>query len=91
VDTRALIVGLKRGIIGGLALDVYEEEDKLFFSDHSGEVIPDDVFMRLTTFPNVLITGHQAFFTYEALTGIAETTLGNLTALEGAGSCDNCV
>lgn len=91
VDTPALIEGLKRGIIGGLALDVYEEEEKLFFTDHSGEVITDDVFMRLTTFPNVLITGHQAFFTHEALMGIATTTLGNLTALDRDGVCANAV
>ncbi|HSJ03238.1 MAG TPA: 2-hydroxyacid dehydrogenase, partial [Verrucomicrobium sp.] len=91
VDTRALIEGLKRGVIGGLALDVYEEEDKLFFADHSGEVIRDDIFMRLTTFPNVLITGHQAFFTHEALTGIAETTLGNLSELARDGKCGNAV
>lgn len=91
VNTQALIDGLKSGVIGGVALDVYEEEEKLFFADHSAEVITDDVFMRLTTFPNVLITGHQAFFTKEALTGIAETTLGNLTALTQQGQCVNAV
>ncbi len=81
VDTTAIIAGLKSGVIGGVALDVYEEEDKLFFSDHSGEIITDDVFMRLTTFPNVIITGHQAFFTKEALGQIAQTTMANLSAL----------
>jgi D-lactate dehydrogenase len=81
VDTRALIAALKSGRIGGVALDVYEEEEALFFADHSGEVIQDDVFMRLLTFPNVLVTAHQAFFTEEALDNIAATTLGNATAL----------
>lgn len=91
LDSRALIVGLKNGVIGGLALDVYEEEDKLFFDDHSGEIIPDDVFMRLTTFPNVLITGHQAFFTKEALEQIARATIGNLKEFERTGKCGNAV
>ena len=78
VDTHALIDGLKSGKVGFLGLDVYEEEEGLFFRDLSGEVIGDDVFMRLTTFPNVLITGHQGFFTREALHNIAETTLANI-------------
>lgn len=82
VDTRAVIDGLKSGKIGRLGLDVYEEEEQLFFQDLSQAVIGDDTFMRLTTFPNVLITGHQAFFTREALTNIAETTLANITAFE---------
>lgn len=82
VDTRAVIEGLKSGKIGFLGLDVYEEEENLFFQDRSASVIGDDLFMRLTTFPNVLITGHQAFFTAEALGNIADTTLGNLTAFE---------
>lgn len=89
VDTHALVEGLKTGVLGGLALDVYEEEEKLFFADHSHEIISDDVFMRLTTFPNVLITGHQAFFTREALAQIAEVTLGNLDALGSSGTCEN--
>ena len=80
VDTRALIEGLKSGRIGFLGLDVYEEEENLFFEDRSADVIQDDVFARLLTFPNVLVTAHQAFFTHEALTAIAETTLGNVTA-----------
>jgi D-lactate dehydrogenase len=91
LDSRALIVGLKSGVIGGLALDVYEEEDKLFFDDHSAEIIPDDTFMRLTTFPNVLITGHQAFFTKEALEQIARTTIANLKQFEASGKCGNAV
>lgn len=82
VDTRALIRGLKDGRIGYVGLDVYEEEEGLFFVDHSSDVIQDDIFARLLTFPNVLVTAHQAFFTREALTAIAETTLGNITAFE---------
>lgn len=82
IDTHAVIQGLKKGQIGALGLDVYEEEAKLFFEDRSTEVIQDDLFMRLLTFPNVLITGHQAFFTREALQAIAETTCANLTSFE---------
>lgn len=82
VDTTALIEGLKSGQIGSLGLDVYEEEEQLFFRDLSSDVIQDDVFARLLTFPNVLITAHQAFFTREALRGISETTLENVTAYE---------
>lgn len=82
VDTRAVIAALKAGKIGYLGLDVYEEEADLFFEDLSDRMIHDDVFSRLLTFPNVVITGHQAFFTEEALRGIAETTLGNITAFE---------
>ena len=82
VDTAAVIDGLKSGRIGHLGLDVYEEEDDLFFEDLSDRVLQDDVFSRLLTFPNVLITGHQAFFTSDALTNIAATTIENLTAME---------
>ena len=82
VDTPAVIAGLKTGRIGYLGLDVYEEEEQLFFQDHSSHVIQDDVFARLLTFPNVLVTAHQAFFTREALEGICETTLDNVTAFE---------
>jgi D-lactate dehydrogenase len=82
VDTAAVIAGLKSGQIGYLGLDVYEEEAELFFEDHSGHVIQDDVFMRLATFPNVLITAHQAFFTRNALEEIARVTMANLTAFE---------
>ena len=78
VDTVAVIEALKSGHLGGLALDVYEEEGDLFFRDLSAQVIQDDVFTRLTSFPNVLISGHQAFFTQEALEAIAETTVTNL-------------
>ncbi|MTV26079.1 2-hydroxyacid dehydrogenase [Nitriliruptoraceae bacterium ZYF776] len=80
VDTPAVIEALKDGRIGHLALDVYEEEGDLFFEDLSDTVIRDDVFSRLLTFPNVLITAHQAFFTEEALRNIAETTFGNIAA-----------
>ncbi|MEP0322729.1 2-hydroxyacid dehydrogenase [Bauldia litoralis] len=85
IDTRAVIRGLKDGTIGSLGLDVYEEETDLFFEDLSNRIIPDDVFARLLTFPNVLITGHQAFFTEEALAAIAETTIANVTAFERDG------
>ncbi|HEY9431909.1 MAG TPA: 2-hydroxyacid dehydrogenase [Blastocatellia bacterium] len=82
IDTQAVIEALKSGRIGYLALDVYEEEADLFFEDLSDKVIRDDVFARLLTFPNVVITGHQGFFTEEALKNIAETTLANITAFE---------
>lgn len=82
VDTLAVIEGLKSGRIGHLGLDVYEEEEGLFFQDLSAQVIQDDVFSRLLTFPNVIVTGHQGFFTQEAMAGIAETTLANVTAFE---------
>jgi D-lactate dehydrogenase len=82
VDTRALIAALKRGSLGSVGLDVYEEEADLFFRDLSDAVIQDDVFARLMTFPNVLITAHQAFFTREAMTNIAETTMANLDGIE---------
>jgi D-lactate dehydrogenase len=80
VDTRATIAALKEGRLGALGLDVYEEEADLFFRDLSDEVLHDDVFARLLTFPNVIVTAHQAFFTEDALTAIAETTLANLDA-----------
>ncbi|MCU0758866.1 MAG: 2-hydroxyacid dehydrogenase [Steroidobacteraceae bacterium] len=86
IDTRAVIRGLKGGRLGSLGLDVYEEEEQLFFEDRSTRYIPDDVFARLLTFPNVLVTGHQGFFTEEALTAIAETTIANVTAFEQTGS-----
>jgi D-lactate dehydrogenase len=82
IDTQALIDGLKSGQVGHVGLDVYEEEEGLFFEDLSNHIIRDDVFMRLLTFPNVVITGHQGFFTEEALRNIAETTIANVTAFE---------
>jgi D-lactate dehydrogenase len=89
IDTKAVIKGLKSGKIGYLGLDVYEQETDLFFEDLSDRVIQDDVFQRLLTFPNVLITGHQAFFTQEALQNIAETTIGNITDFEQGRTCPN--
>jgi D-lactate dehydrogenase len=74
LDTAAIILALKSGKIRYLGLDVYEEEEDLFFEDLSDKVLQDDVFARLLTFPNVIITGHQAFFTRNALEAIAETT-----------------
>lgn len=85
VDTPAVVEALKEGRIGRLGLDVYEEEGDLFFEDLSNRVIRDDVFSRLLTFPNVLVTGHQGFFTEEALTNIAATTVANLDAYEDGG------
>lgn len=89
IDTQAVIEGLKSGKIGYLGVDVYEQESELFFEDLSGEIIQDDIFQRLTTFHNVLITGHQAFFTAEALYNIAETTFANITDVEQGRSCAN--
>ncbi len=89
VDTPAVIDGLKSGRIGYLGLDVYEEEANYFFEDKSDDVLADDVLARLLTFPNVIVTGHQAFFTHEALTSIAETTLQNVADVAATGSCKN--
>lgn len=85
IDTTALIAGLKTGHIGGVALDVYEEEEGIFFEDLSGQVLQDDELARLLTFSNVLITAHQAFLTREALAEIARVTVANLLAAQ-AGS-----
>jgi D-lactate dehydrogenase len=82
LDTVAIIAGLKSGKIGYLGLDVYEEEEEIFFEDRSGLILSDDVFARLLTFPNVIITGHQAFFTREALLNIAVATIENITKFE---------
>jgi len=82
IDTTAVIDALKTEQVGALAIDVYEEEEHLFFQDLSDTVITDDVFSRLLTFPNVLVTAHQAFFTREALEQIAATTLANISALQ---------
>ena len=87
IDTEAAIDALKDGRLGYLGLDVYEEEHAVgFFEDQSASIIQDDTFARLLTFPNVLITAHQAFFTAEALQNIAETTMANLTAFEETGT-----
>jgi len=85
LNTRAVIRALKSGKIGSLGLDVYEEEADLFFEDLSGTVLQDDIFARLLTFPNVLVTGHQGFFTREAMGNIAQTTLANATEFEKSG------
>ncbi|MDF3012647.1 MAG: hydroxyacid dehydrogenase [Cellvibrio sp.] len=82
IDTPAVIAGLKSKKIGYLGLDVYEEEANLFFEDNSNSLLQDDIFARLLTFPNVVITGHQAFFTREALTAISNITLINATHFE---------
>jgi D-lactate dehydrogenase len=82
IDTRALIDALKSEHVGAAGLDVYEEEEGIFFSNLSDQVLKDDVLARLLTFPNVLVTSHQAFLTHEALANIADTTLGNVTAFE---------
>ncbi len=81
IDTKAVIDGLKHGTIGYLGIDVYEQEEKLFFKDLSADIIQDDVILRLMSFPNVLVTAHQAFFTQEALEQIAATTLHSVSAL----------
>ena len=83
IDTRALIDALKSGHLGGVALDVYEEEEGIFFEDLSGQVLQDDDLARLLTFPNVIISAHQAFLTHEALADIGRTTVANLEALAG--------
>ncbi|MEN9216167.1 MAG: 2-hydroxyacid dehydrogenase [Gloeomargarita sp. HHBFW_bins_162] len=87
IDTEAMIEGLKSQKIGALGLDVYEEEEDLFFQDLSMKIIQDDVFQRLLTFPNVIVTGHQAFFTHEALTDIATTTIGNISDFAAGRPC----
>ncbi len=89
IDTKAVLEALKSGVIGYLGLDVYEEEADYFFEDLSGDVIEDDTLARLMTFPNVIITSHQAFFTREALEKIAATTFANLRDLETTGACAN--
>ena len=89
IDTPAMVEALKAGHLRGLAIDVYEEEDSLFFEDHSADVMQDDTFARLLTFPNVVVTGHQAFFTEKALAEIARTTLDNITAFEQGGPMPN--
>ncbi|SAK66261.1 2-hydroxyacid dehydrogenase [Caballeronia ptereochthonis] len=82
VDTEAVIEALKSGQLGGLGIDVYEQEANIFFRDLSSEIITDDVIQRLVSFPNVIVTGHQAYLTREALTTICETTLNSITAFE---------
>lgn len=82
IDTKAVIQGLKNGKIGSLGIDVYEQEENLFFRDLSETIIEDDTIARLMSFSNVLVTAHQGFFTHEALTQIAAVTLNNIKAFE---------
>ena len=82
IDTEALIDGLLEGKFGGVGLDVYEEEEGVFYEDRSGDIITDDNLARLMTFPNMLVTSHMGFFTKEAMRAIAATTLENAYALE---------
>lgn len=89
IDTLAVVDALKSGKIGYLGLDVYEEEERIFFEDRSGLIISDDVFSRLLTFPNVIITGHQGFFTREALENIAATTIDSIRQFENGLTLDN--
>jgi D-lactate dehydrogenase len=91
LDTLAVIEGIKSGKIGYLGIDVYEQEEELFFEDLSNTIIQDDTFLLLQAFPNVMITAHQAFFTRNALTNIADTTLANITDFEQAKPCLNLV
>ena len=89
IDSRALVAALKRGDVGGAGLDVYEEEEGVFFQDLSNRVLQDDVLARLLTFPNVLVTSHQAFLTREALANIARVTLENVSAFERGDALPN--
>ncbi|MEM8805896.1 MAG: 2-hydroxyacid dehydrogenase [Cyanobacteria bacterium P01_G01_bin.38] len=89
IDTRAVIQAIKSGRVGYLGIDVYEDEENLFFEDLSDTVIQDDTFQLLQSFPNVVITAHQAFFTKEALDNIADTTLANISDIEAGKSCAN--
>ncbi|MFM6037564.1 MAG: NAD(P)-dependent oxidoreductase, partial [Sphaerospermopsis kisseleviana] len=89
IDTKAAIEGIKSGQIGYLGIDVYEEEDSLFFQDLSDTIIQDDTFQLLQSFPNVVITGHQAFFTSDAISQICEATIANLSDFEAGRDCPN--
>src|SRR5450432_2473338 len=91
IDTAAMVEALKAARLRGLAIDVYEEEDRLFFEDHSADIVQDDIFARLLTLPNVIVTGHQAFFTDQALRDIATTTLENIALFEQGSSLPNQV
>ena len=91
LDTPAVVEALKKRKVGFLAIDVYEEESSLFFEDHSSDIINDDTFARLLTFPNVIVTGHQAFLTDRALRNIAETTVRTLTEFEAGIPCSHAI
>jgi D-lactate dehydrogenase len=89
IDTDAIITALKSSKVSALGLDVYEQESALFFEDRSDRIMQDDTFARLMTFPNVMITGHQAFFTEDAMRSIAQVTLANITKIERKQPCEN--
>jgi D-lactate dehydrogenase len=89
IDTKSVIQALKSGQIGYLGIDVYEQEEKLFFRDLSSDIIQDDLIQRLMSFPNVLITAHQAFFTEDALSQISTTTLKNIKYFLEKGNLEN--
>ncbi|MFM9987140.1 2-hydroxyacid dehydrogenase [Flavobacterium sp.] len=89
VKTEDLIEALENGTIGSAGIDVYENEKDIFFRNHLNNVIVDELFNKLLSFPNVLVTGHQGFLTTEALTGIAETTLSNINEWEDSNKCKN--
>lgn len=91
INSSDLLDALKNRTVAGAALDVYEEETEYFFEDHSTRIMEDDVLARLMTFPNVLVTSHQAFFTHEALENIADTTLGNVRLFFESGDMPNRV
>jgi D-lactate dehydrogenase len=91
LDTQAVVDAIKSRKVGFLAIDVYEEEASLFFEDHSSDIISDDTFARLLTFPNVIVTGHQAFLTNRALRNIAETTIQSLDEFSKGMLCSNMV
>jgi len=90
IDSESLIKGIKERKIGGACLDVYEEEGNIFFNDFSGHIMDDDTLARLISMPNVIVTGHQAFLTEEALNNIAQTTIKNIISFfDGDGICEN--
>jgi len=91
VHHQAIVDALKSRHLGGLAIDVYEAEEGLFFSNHEGEILDDEIISRLMTFPNVLITGHQGFFTQESLSEIANVTVNNLKCFEEGKECPNTI
>ena len=91
IDTEAAIEALKSGQLGGLALDVYEQEANVFYRDLSGTVVDDDLLARLLSFPNVIVTGHQAFFTREAITTICETTINSVNEFAAGQPLSNVI
>lgn len=91
IDTRAILNGIKSRKIGSVGLDVYENEQEFFFEDKSNDIIQDDLFRRVSIFHNVILTGHQAFLTAEALVNISDVTLGNINTLATGEDCPNLV